>query len=193
MNNTTVGVDLAKDVIQICVFSQQKIISNTEMNVNDFALWLVKTKPIRIVFEACGTSNYWKQKAAESGHQVLLISAKLVNAVRQQQKSDKNDALAIVQASLLPNVKFIEGKTIQQQQLQTLMRIRELAVKQKTATKNQIKTLLLEFNIRVSNRNGDLSTTIQNLLEDAENGFTAYFEVKRDEVKRDMHKNLADL
>ena len=175
MNNTTVGVDLAKDVIQICVFSQQKIISNTEMNVNDFALWLVKTKPIRIVFEACGTSNYWKQKAAESGHQVLLISAKLVNAVRQQQKNDRNDALAIVQASLLPNIKFIEGKTIQQQQLQTLMRIRELAVKQKTATKNQIKALLLEFNIRVSNRNGGLSTTIQNLLEDAENGFTAYF------------------
>ena len=31
MNNTTVGVDLAKDVIQIRVFSQQKIISNTEM------------------------------------------------------------------------------------------------------------------------------------------------------------------
>ena len=86
MNNTTVGVDLAKDVIQICVFSQQKIISNTEMNVNDFALWLVKTKPIRIVFEACGTSNYWKQKAAESGHQVLLISVKLVNAVRQQRE-----------------------------------------------------------------------------------------------------------
>jgi len=90
MNNTTVGVDLAKDVIQICTFSQQKIISNTEMNVNDFALWLVKTKPIRIFFEACGTSNYRKQKAVESGHQVLLISAKLVNAIRQQQISTLN-------------------------------------------------------------------------------------------------------
>ena len=97
MNDTTVGVDLAKDVIHVCVFAQQKIISNTEMNVNDFTLWLVNAKPARIVFEACGTSNYWKQKAVESGHQVLLISAKLVNAVRQQQKNDRNDALAIVQ------------------------------------------------------------------------------------------------
>jgi len=52
------------------------------MNVNDFALWLVKTKPIRIIFEACGTSNYWKQKATESGHQVLLISKKLVSVVK---------------------------------------------------------------------------------------------------------------
>jgi len=66
MNNITVGVDLAKDVIQVCVFSQQKIISNSEMNVNDFALWLVKAKPSRVIFEACGTSNYWKQKATES-------------------------------------------------------------------------------------------------------------------------------
>jgi len=112
MNNTTVGVDLAKGVIQICALYQQKIILNAEMNVNDFALWLVKTKPIRIVFEACGTSNYWKQKAVESGHQVLLISAKLVNAIRQQQKNDKNDALSIVQASLLPNIKFIERKIV---------------------------------------------------------------------------------
>ena len=191
MNDTTVGVDLAKDVIQVCVFAQQKIISNTEMNVNDFTLWLVNAKPARIVFEACGTSNYWKQKAVESGHQVLLISAKLVNAVRQQQKNDRNDALAIVQASLLPNIKFIEGKTIQQQQLQALMRIRELTVKQKTATKNQIKALLLEFNIRVSNRDGGLNGTIKGVLEDAENHFSTYFRKTIQTVwKTYLHKKL---
>ena len=131
MNNTTIGVDLAKDVIQVCVFSQQKVISNSEMNVADFTIWLAQRKPTTIIFEACGTSNYWKQKATSLGHTVKLISAKLVNVVRQQQKNDKNDALAIVQASHLPDVKFIEGKTLEQQQLQSLMRIRELAVKQK--------------------------------------------------------------
>jgi len=171
MNNTTVGVDLAKDVIQLCTFSKGKIISNIEMSINDFIFWLINTKPCRIIFEACGTSNYWKQRAIELGHQALLISASLVNTIRQQQKNDKNDALAIVQASLLPNIKFIQGKTIVQQQLQSLMRIRELSVKQKTATKNQIKALLLEFNIRVSN----LNITISELLEDAENGYSPYF------------------
>ena len=69
MNNTTVGVDLAKMSYKY-TYSLKKIISNTEMNVNGFALWLVKTKPIRVVFEACGISNYWKQKATESGHQI---------------------------------------------------------------------------------------------------------------------------
>ncbi len=114
MKNTTVGVYLATDIIQVCVFYQNKITSNTEMSANEFTLWLVKAKPFRIVFEACGTSNHWKQKAIALGHKALLISAKLVNTVRQNQK---NDALAIVQASLLPDIKFIEGKNIHQQQL----------------------------------------------------------------------------
>jgi len=139
MNNTTIGVDLAKNVIQVFVLSQQKLSSNSEMNVADFTIWLAQRKPTTIIFEACGTSNYWKQKATSLGHTVKWISAKLVNVVRQQQKNDKNDALAIVQASHLPDVRFIEGKTLEQQQLQSLMRIRELAVKQKTAIKNQIK------------------------------------------------------
>ena len=175
MNNTTIGVDLAKDVIQVCVFSQNKVISNSEMNVADFTIWLAQRKPTTIIFEACGTSNYWKQKATSLGHTVKLISAKLVNVVRQQQKNDKNDTLAIVQASHLPDVKFIEGKTLEQQQLQSLMCIRELAVKQKTAIKNQIKALLLEINIRVSTKNGGLSGTVQHVLEDADNNCATYF------------------
>jgi len=44
MNNTTIGVDLAKDVIQVCVFSQQKVTSKTEMSVTDFAIWLTQNK-----------------------------------------------------------------------------------------------------------------------------------------------------
>jgi len=48
-------------------------------------------------------------------------------------------------------------------------------MKQKTALSNQLKALLLEFNIRVSNRNGGLKGTIELLLEDAENGFSCEF------------------
>ena len=35
--------------------------------------------------------------AIEAGHDAQLISAKLVASIRQNQKTDKNDALAIVQ------------------------------------------------------------------------------------------------
>jgi len=90
-----------KKVIQVCVYTNKKVQSNTEMTPSEFTEWLVKSNPVTIVFEVCGTSNYWKQKALSLGHDARLISAKLVATVRQHQKTDKNDALAIVQATLL--------------------------------------------------------------------------------------------
>ena len=56
------------------------------MSINYFIFWLINTKPCRIIFEVYGTSNYWKQRAIELGHQALLISPSLVNTIRQQQK-----------------------------------------------------------------------------------------------------------
>ena len=103
------------------------------MTSSEFMEWLAKSSPATIVFEACGTSNYWKQKASSLGHDARLISAKLVSAVRQNQKTDKNDALAIVQAALLPDITFISGKSVEQQQLQSILRLRELCVKQKNS------------------------------------------------------------
>jgi transposase len=51
MKNTTVGVDLAKDVIQVCVYANKKVHSNTEMTHHDFLEWLFKTHSTTIVFE----------------------------------------------------------------------------------------------------------------------------------------------
>lgn len=175
MKNSIVGVDLAKDAIQVCVYTGKKVQSNTEMTRQEFVEWLHNSSSTTVFFEACSTSNYWKQKALQAGHSAHLISAKLVSNIRQNQKTDKNDALAIVQAALLPDISFIKGKTFEQQQLQSILRLRELAVRQKTASGNQLKALLLEFDIRVSPRNGGLSTVVQSTLEDADNGFSMPF------------------
>jgi transposase len=173
MYRTRVGVDLAKEVIQVCIYRNNKVLSNSEMTPNEFLCWLVNAKPVTIIFEACGTSNYWKQKATNAGHDARLISAKLVSTVRQNQKTDKNDALAIVQAASLPDVTFIGGKTVEQQQLQSIKRIRELAVKQQGASQKQLVSLLLELNIRISNRKGGIICAIEGILEDATNELSA--------------------
>ena len=175
MHHTIIGVDLAKEEIQVCVTKHNKVHSNKAMTPVEFSAWLASSKKMIIVFEACGTSNYWKQRALEYGHDARLISAKLVASVRQNQKTDKNDVLAIAQAAQLTNVSFINGKSKEQQELQTLARLRELAVKHKVALQNQLTALLLEFNIRVSPAKGGLSGVIQALLEDADNGFSMPF------------------
>ena len=173
MYRTRVGVDLAKEVIQVCIYRNKKVQSNIEITPDEFLCWLINSKPATIIFEACSTSNYWKQRAIEAGHDARLISAKLVATVRQNQKTDKNDALAIVQAASLPDVTFIGGKTVEQQQLQSIKRLRELAVKQQGASQKQLVSLLLELNIRISNRKGGIICAIERVLEDAENGLSA--------------------
>lgn len=154
MKNTIVGVDLAKQVIQLCVVKNNNVVSNEEIASNEFIARLTLLAPATIVFEACGTSNCWRQVATRRSHDARLISAKLVAKIRQHQKTDKNDALAIVQASQLADIKFIQGKTFEQHALQAIMRMRELAVKHKVAVRNQREALLLEFNIKVSPRQG---------------------------------------
>jgi len=195
MKDTIVGVDLAKEVIQVCVVINNKVISNKELTISQFTNYLVNSKPVTIIFEACATSNYWKQMAIKQGHDARLISAKLVANIRQNQKTDKNDALAIVQASQLVDVAFIRGKTFIQQELQTLIRMRELSVKHKVALGNQLKALLLEFNIRVSTRKGGLSGAVGATLEDAENSFSFEFRAGLDllwKAYQGMLKNIKE-
>ena len=43
MNDTIIGVDLAKHVLQICVVKSNKVVSNKEINASEFSVWLVKT------------------------------------------------------------------------------------------------------------------------------------------------------
>jgi len=173
MYRTRVGVDLAKKVIQVCIYRNKKVLSNIEMTPEEFLSWLINKKPVTIIFEACSTSNYWKQKAIEAGHDARLISAKLVSVVRQNQKTDKNDALAIVQATFMPDVTYIGGKTVKQQQLQLIKRLRELAVKQRDASQKQIIALLFELNIKISKRRGGIISAIEGVLEDATNELSA--------------------
>jgi len=61
-----------------------------------------------------------------------------------------------------------------------MVRLRELAIKQKTALSNQLGALLLEFNIRFSARNGGLRGAIESTLENAENSLSPLF---RDALK----------
>ena len=61
MHRTKVGVDLAKNIIQVCTLHGKKVTSNVEMSTDEFSLWF-QSKPVTVAFEACSTSNYWYQQ-----------------------------------------------------------------------------------------------------------------------------------
>ncbi len=144
-HSNTIGVDLAKNVIQVSVVSPfNKELSNKELSRAKFAEFLAKQKPGMVAFEACATAHYWARCAVKHGHEVKIIPALSVAPFRQGHKTDKNDALAIAEAANRPNVKVAPLKSIEQQAMQSIQRSRELIIHDRTAISNHIRSLLLE-------------------------------------------------
>lgn len=146
--NTTIGVDLGKNVIQVSVInSRNKELLNKELTRKKFAEFLTQQKPSLIAFESCATAHYWARKALSLGHETKIIPAKSITPFRQGHKTDKNDALAVAEAARRPNIKVSPLKSIDHQGMQAIQRSRELLVREKVKYSNHMRGILLEFGI----------------------------------------------
>lgn len=63
-NSNTIGVDLAKNVIQVSVVSKNnKELQNKELTCKTFAEFLAKQQSSLVAFESCATAHYWSRVA----------------------------------------------------------------------------------------------------------------------------------
>jgi transposase len=172
MNNlNVVGVDLAKNIIQVSVVTPAgKELQNKALTRNKFSAFLARQKPSLVAFEACAMAHYWSRIAHLHGHTAKIIPAKAVSPFRQGHKTDSNDALAVAEAARRPNIKEAPMKTVEQQGIQAIQRSRELLVHDRTALSNHVRGLLMEFGIVIPQGFAALHRRIPEVLEDAENG-----------------------
>ena len=146
-NNTVIGIDLAKSIFQVATFRNDKISSNNRLNRTKFKEFLLKIEPTEIYMEACYSAHYWARFAEQAGHKVGLIPAQHVSPFTRGNKNDANDAVAIVEASRRPDLKLVQVKSIAQQDIQSLHRIRERLVRSRTGLMNQTRGLLAEYGV----------------------------------------------
>ena len=166
-----IAVDLAKTIFQVCVLNKgNKVISNRAIAAKRFGAYLGKQPRSLVAFEACGRAQHWARKAQGYGHEVIILPAKLVAAFRQGQKTDDNDAIAIGLAAQQPSIKPSGIKTIEQQSIQSDLRIHKHISDQLTATGNMLRGLLAEFGLEIPKGVGHLKKCLPLILEDAENG-----------------------
>ena len=165
-----VGVDLAKNVIQVSVVTPaMKELQNKALTRKKFSEFLARQKPSLVAFEACAMAHYWSRIAQLHGHTAKIIPAKAVTPFRQGHKTDSNDALAVAEAASRPNIKEAPMKTVEQQGIQAIQRSRELLVHDRTALSNHIRGLLMEFGVVIPQGFAALHRRIPEVLEDAEN------------------------
>ena len=115
--------------------------------------------------EACYSANYFGRLFERYGHEVKLIPAQHVKPFVMVNKNDANDAIAIGEASSRPNITFVKVKSINQQDVQSMHRIRDRRVKAKTGLSNQIRGLLSEYGIVTSRGSKGLKALIHEALD----------------------------
>ena len=77
--------------------------------------------------------------------------------------------MAIAEASRRPKTRFVSVKTLEQQDIQSLHRVRERYIRNRTGAINQLRGLLSEYGIAIAKTRRALMTAIPEVLEDADN------------------------
>jgi len=166
----TIGVDLAKNVIQIHgVDAQGNPVLMKQLKRDRVASFFANLPACLVGMEACGSAHYWARRLEKLGHSVQLIAPQFVKPYVKTNKNDAADAEAICEAVSRPNMRFVPIKNAEQQGVLALHRARQGFVKARTAQANQIRGLLAEFGIVLPQGIGHITKRLPAILEDGEN------------------------
>jgi transposase len=145
MKHTIVGVDIAKNVMQMhWVDPDTGEVVNKPIKRAAFLEHFANRSPCLIGMEACGGAQHWARRLIEMGHEVKLMPAKFVKAFNSGNKNDAADARAIWMAAQM-NSKAVAVKTEAQQAVLALHRMRQQLVKFRTMQINSLRGLLAEY------------------------------------------------
>lgn len=170
---TELGIDIAKNVFELCgLNSAREVVYRKRVRRRQFMVTVLQTGAKRIVIEACGSSHYWARRLRRENQSVTLLPPHQVKPFNTGNKNDANDALAIAIAGTQPSVRPVAVKTLEQQDIQSLHRVREQVKKQRTEVINQARGLLAEYGAILPVGVSGFRRGIPELLEDAENGLT---------------------
>jgi transposase len=178
MKITRVGVDLAKSVFHIhAVDRRERPQWQTKLKRCDWvdALCERLAPGAEVGMEACASAHHWGRELQGRGIRVKLIAAQFVKPYVKSNKNDSVDAEAICEAMSRPGMRFVSLKTIAQQDIQAMHRIRSELISQRTAKVNQIRGLVGEYGIVAPTGINQLRRALPVWLEDAENGLSGRF------------------
>lgn len=172
-NVTLLGIDLAKNVFQLHgVDGKGNPILRKRLTRAKLVETIAKLPGCTIVMEACSGANYWCRKFSSFGHTTKLISPQFVKPFVKGNKTDRNDSEAICEAASRPTMRFVSPKSIEQEDMQAVHRIRSRLVQERTALVNQIRGLLMEYGIVIAQSVNKVRQILPEILEDGENSLS---------------------
>jgi transposase len=127
MNATTVAVDLAKVRLPArrgrCVLASHR---NPRLTRTQFERWFANRDVPLVIMEACGSAHHWARWLNGLGIEVRLLPAQYVRAYVKRNKTDAADAAACSKPARASDMRPVRVKSVEQQALQGMHRIRSL-------------------------------------------------------------------
>ena len=187
---TTIGLDIAKQVFQVHGADKAgRAVLRRKLRRSEVARFFSEQSPCLVGIEASGSAHYWARVLGELGHTVRLMAPQFVKPYVKSNKNDANDAEAICEAVTRPNMRFVPQKSVEQQDLQCLHRVRSRLVACRTQLINQVRGLLAEYGIVLPQHAGQVRSGLPAVLEDAENQLTGFGR----ELFQGLYEELAEL
>src|SRR4029453_8256677 len=162
----SIGIDIGKEVFHLVGFGTDgKIAFRRKIKRLALVDTFKKLAPCVVGMEACLSAHFVSRALPQLGHEPRIIPAVYVKPFVKGQKNDYNDAEAIAEAALRPNLRTVREKSQEQLDLQACHRVRSRLVSRRTATINQIRAFLIEQGITIRTGSRALRNSLLAILE----------------------------
>jgi len=170
MDATTVALDLAKDVFQVARANRAgRIVERKRLNWRQFERFVDGLEVgTTVVMESCGTAHYSGRRCQGRGAAVRLLPVRYVRPYVRRNKTDRTDAGALLEANRCGGLQPVPVKTVEQQALQTLHRVRTQWQAARTARINVMRGILREHGLPIRVGARVALTRITVMLEDTD-------------------------
>ena len=150
MKSKIIAVDLAKGVFEVAVANAEyRVLERHRLLRSQFTPFLSMAPPACIVMELCGTAHYWGRLGTAAGHHVELIPAHYVKPYRRRGKTDRADTEALLQAHRREGIAPVPVRSVEQQTIQQLHRVREQWKQTRTQRINGLRGFLRELSFAI--------------------------------------------
>ncbi len=150
MNTTQVSVDLAKSVFEIAVsFRPGHVHERHRLTRSRFHSFFAERESVEVLMEACGTAHHWGRELQAMGHRVRLLPPGDVSRYRDGNKTDRSDAKALLEAARNEAIDTVPVKSVDQQAIAALHRLRSGYLQTRTARINAVRGHLREFGVSI--------------------------------------------
>ena len=168
-NDTRIAVDVAKAVFELAISDRAgHVARRVRLPRAQFLPFMAQQPAATVVMEACGSAHYWAREIQKLGHRLVLLPPHHIRPYIRRNKTDRTDAKGILEASRNDDIRPVPIKTVNQQVLTSLHRLRSGWMLERTARLNALRGLLRELGVFIPVGSREVVPATWALIEDAD-------------------------